>query len=212
MRICAAQFIKANGARKVAVVASFLFPSLAAADPPRVQKVSILERGIYEAEPKGPSGVRGALGPVQRVQAVTLVTSTATIPGRKSVRFGVRYMVVGAPRGAPVDVKLVTAFPNGGIVDSRDGRTHLRSEYTVRSAIGSIGYREFHFDDASEIIPGYWTFEFWVGASKVGEQTFCIYEIHQKHSLPPPTSAVCSVPIAYLGQLSPPRHAESMTR
>lgn len=196
MCVCPAQFIKASGALTAAVVTSFVFSSLAAADTSRVEKVSILERGVYQATPKGPSSVRGTLGPVQRVQGATLVTSTTTIPGRQSLRFGVRYMVIGAPRGAAVDIKLVTAFPNGGLVDPKDGRTHLRSEYTVRGAIGSIGYREFHFDDPSEIIPGYWTFEFWVGASKVGEQKFCVYDTIQTQ-LQSTSTDVCQVPVAY---------------
>lgn len=117
---------------------------------------------------------------MQRVRNAKLVESTTRIPGRKLVRFGVRYIVRGVPQGAEAEIRMVTRFP-----DSRPARAdynrlrHLQSEYTVRSLLGSVAYREFLFDDIREVVPGEWAFEFWFGTSKVGEQKFCVYDVGQ---------------------------------
>lgn len=94
--------------------AASLFAILAASasqsEDYRVDRVSVLERGIFEASNHGPPIGHSRFGPVTNVRGVSLVQSTATIPARKSLRFGLRYVITGAPAGAPVEIRLVTAF------------------------------------------------------------------------------------------------------
>jgi len=157
------------------LVALLLGPIVASASGTRVVRVAILERGIYAAKVSGSTAVIGTLGHVQSVRNARLVESTTSIPGRTAVRFGLRYVVHGIPKGAEVELRLTTRFPDEGILTS-DERRHLQSEYKMTIAIGSVGYREFQFHDVSEIIPGEWVFEFWFGPAKVGEQKFCVYD------------------------------------
>ncbi|MDT9702363.1 DUF3859 domain-containing protein, partial [Streptomyces sp. P17] len=89
------------------------------------------------------------------------VRSTTTIPARQSLRFGLRYVVEGAPAGARVELRLVTVFPEPGLLDPASGVRHYESEYTIRGSIGTQAYREFMFDHTWEIVAGEWIFEFW---------------------------------------------------
>lgn len=144
---------------------------------PTVERVSILERGIYSAESTGSIAALGTVGYVEKVRNAKLLENTTSIPGRKALRFGVRYFVSGVPNGTEVELRLVTRFPGEGLTVGVDERTrHLHSEYKMRMALGSTGYREFQFNDKREIVAGEWTFEFWFGSRKVGEQKFCVYD------------------------------------
>lgn len=180
-----------SNAFSVAVIVATLSLGQAAGDAsePLVTRVSILERGIYSAESTGLVAAVGTLGAVQHVRKAKLVESTTHIPGRKLVRFGVRYVVHGVPRGAEMEIRLITRFPNSEPTIAHNNQLpHSQGEYKIRTRLGSIGYREFLFDDPREIIPGEWAFEFWFGAKKIGEQKFCVYDVEAKN--PHPCAAV----------------------
>ena len=155
-------------------------PSASQSEDHRVDRVSVLERGIFQASSSGlPSG-HSSFGPVSKVQDVSLLQSTTTIPARKSLRFGLRYVVTGAPVGAPVEIRLVTRFPETGLRDPVSGVRHYQSEYTIRGTIGAPAYREFLFDRSWEIVSGEWVFEFWQAGRKIGMQTFCVKDAGTK--------------------------------
>lgn len=67
--------------------------SSASASEPLVRRMSIIEHGIHVSETTGAAAAVGTLGVVQRVRAPRLVENTTLIPGRRSARFGVRYLV-----------------------------------------------------------------------------------------------------------------------
>ncbi|MFH1346409.1 MAG: DUF3859 domain-containing protein [Pseudomonadota bacterium] len=139
------------------------------------ERVSVLERGIFQAGSRGLPTVRSSLGPVTRVRDVSLIQSTTTIPARISMRIGLRYVITGTPIGASVEIRPVTRFPEMGLLDPISGVRHYRSEY-IRSAIGAPAYREFLFDRSWEIVPGEWAFEFWQGGRNIGMQKFCVID------------------------------------
>lgn len=155
---------------------SVLASSVSQADEHRVDRVSVRERGIFQAQSGGPPVDPSRLGPVTKVRDVSLVRSTTTIPARKSLRFGLRYVIDGVPAGARVEIKLVTRFPEAGLLDPITGVRHQESEYTIPHTIGAPAYREFRFDRSWEIVPGEWVFEFWHGGRKIGMQKFCVLD------------------------------------
>lgn len=163
--------------------------SVTSAAEPEVRRVSIIEHGIYSSEPTGIAAAIGTLGIVRQVRNPKLVANTTLIPGRRSVRFGVRYEVHGVPPGAEAELKLITRFPS----DQLGKSLHPPSEYLMRLKIGSTAYREFIFDSDHEVIPGEWTFEFWYGSRKIGAQKFCVYEADPSR---PSGRAGCSAAIA----------------
>lgn len=155
---------------------AFLPVSAALPDQHRVDRVSVFERGIYRASGGGSPIAVSSFGSVTKVRDVSLVQSTTTIFARKSLRFGLRYVIAGSPSGAPVDIRLVTRFPTGGVLDPVAGTRHYASEYNIRGAIGVPAYREFMFDQSWEIVAGEWVFEFWQAGRNIGSQRFCVLD------------------------------------
>jgi len=147
-------------------------------------KVVVFEPGIYQAVTAGPHRTHSTLGPVARVRNETLVVPTTTIPARKSLRFGLRYVVLGAALGGEVDIQLITRFPEPGLTNPLTGAKITESQYSIRTATGAIRYREFRFDHSWEIIPGKWVFEFWHAGRKIGSQNFCVIQSSQIDEIP----------------------------
>lgn len=159
-----------------ALLSTILSVSAARPDEHRVDRVSVFERGIYRASGGGSPIAVSSFGSVTKVRDVSLVQSTTTIVARKSLRFGLRYVIAGSPSGAPVDLRLVTRFPEAGLFDPVAGIRHYASEYSIRGAIGVPAYREFMFDQSWEIVPGEWAFEFWQAGRNIGSQRFCVLD------------------------------------
>lgn len=170
---------------------SFLFVCAALSDDNRVDYVSIAERGIFTASSESLPIALSSFGSVIKARNISLVRSTTTIIARKSLRFGLRYVIIGAPVGAPVDIRLVTRFPDAGLLDPATGVRHYVSEYTMRGAIGIPAYREFVFDHSWEIVAGEWVFEFWQADRKIGSQRFCVLDAESSPQQPDPSKASC---------------------
>lgn len=149
--------------------------SVSQSDEHRVDRASVLERGIFQAQ-NGPSIGRSSFGLVTKVRDVSLVQSTTTIPARRSLRFGLRYVITGTPAGAEAEVRLITRFPEVGLLDPITGVRHHESEHTTRVLVGAPAYREFRFDQSWEIVSGEWVFEFWHAGRKIGMQKFCVID------------------------------------
>lgn len=170
-----------------------VFASVSQSDEHRVDRASVLEPGIFQAQSGGPPVGHSSFGAVTKVRDVSLVQSTTTIPARKSLRFGLRYVVDGTPVGAKVEIKLVTRFPEEGLLDPITGVRHHVSEYTVRGVVGAPAYREFRFDQSWEIVSGEWVFEFWHAGRKIGMQKFCVIDVESApHASTPLQSANCA--------------------
>jgi hypothetical protein len=184
-----------NFPRAFWTAATFLFAPLwvpaALPDDHRVDRVSVFERGIYQASSGSSPIAESSFGSVTKVRDVSLVQGTTTIPARKSLRFGLRYVIDGAPAGAPVDIRLVTRFPEAGLLDPVAGFRHYESEYTIRGAISTPAYREFMFDQSWEIVAGEWVFEFWHAGRKIGSQTFCVLDAESAPHQSAPLHAHC---------------------
>lgn len=146
-----------------------------------VDKVAIIEAGIYSART-----VRNVARPhdpkaTYTVDRIELLESTTTVPARRGIRFGFRYVILGSPKGKNVELGLAINFPKPGFHAPGSDTTYLRSEVTAVRPVGKMAYREFQFDHDWEMIPGLWTFEFWHGDRKVGEQSFCVVkELQEK--------------------------------
>jgi len=172
-----------------AVLFAFLSVSAGLSDEFRVDGVRGLERGIFHASSGDRPIAQSSLGAVANVRNASLVQSTTTIPARKSLRFGLRYVIEGAPAGARVELRLVTVFPEAGLLDPASGVRHHESEYSIRGTIGAQAYREFMFDQTWEIVAGEWMFEFWHDGRKLGSETFCVLDAESApHRSDPPTA------------------------
>jgi len=148
----------------------------AGADNHAVISVTIIERGQYYAVSAGLSPRAGSMGPLHTVHSVHLLANTTSIPANHRVRFGLRYVVEGHPPGAIVELRMVTRFPNGGLLDPSTKKRHAIHEYRMPVQIGIAGYRDYTLDETWEIVPGRWVFEFWLNHRKLKEQEFCLFD------------------------------------
>lgn len=98
----------------------------------------MLETGIFQAQSGDVPDGHSSFGPITKVWDALLVQSTTTIPARKSLRFGLRYVINGAPAGAKVEIKFITHFPEAGLLDPVTGIRHYESEYTAQRVIGAL--------------------------------------------------------------------------
>jgi hypothetical protein len=142
----------------------------------RVDRIVIFERGQYIARTSVVSPRSGTMGQLRTVRDAHLLAATTSIPARRHNRFGLRYVVQGEPRAATVELRMVTRFPDGGIVDPATGRRHFTDEYRMPVQIGARNYRDYQLDEHWEAVPGRWTFEFWLNDRKLKEQEFCLFD------------------------------------
>lgn len=181
--------IKFNRNAIIGAAAVFLAsaPVAAISQEIEVNKVVVIERGVFRGRDEGRPVAESRLGAVANVRDTMLLQSTTTIRARRSLRFGVRYRVNGTPNGAEIALRLVTRFPDPGLPDPVTGGRLHESAYEIRASIGEHSYRGFTFDQLREIVPGEWIFEFWYGERMIGSQRFCVLEAEpRKLSSEPP--------------------------
>ena len=150
-------------------------PDSAPAETPRIDRIEIVEKGIYRApvvkkieDPNLLAGYRLVTGKLEHVK------DTTTIPATKGIQFGFRYLVVGEPKGAKVPVRIVAIYPKGGRFNPNNGKTAERDEWPQSATIGSTG--RFCFTLEWGRVPGVWMLQVWGKDQKYAEQEFTLVQ------------------------------------
>lgn len=152
-------------------------PSLPANAQAPIERVHIIEHGVYRAETvKRQDAAKGGMI-INTVQNPRLISNTTTILAAVGVRFGLRYTTT-----ASTELRLVIRFPPGGLRDPVTQQVSFQSEFTVVSAPRATNYWEYHFEHDWEVAPGQWIFEFWLNDKKLVEQRFCVYELNNLYA------------------------------
>ena len=150
-----------------------LTPFDAFAQTPHIDRIDIVEYGIYTADKTGchrdAQGINRCLPSNVRHAA-----TTSTVPAQLGVEFGLRYRVVGKPVGSPIKIERVRLLPAPGFEqpDAKDAIRRL--ERVDDTTVGGTVFAEYGFDDPWELITGPWILEFWNGDSKIFTQTFTV--------------------------------------
>lgn len=156
----------------LAVWSSFAAVVGAHAQPSQIQRIEIIEYGIYTVDKQ--SCQRDAQG-IERCDRsdVRHAATTWTIPAQKGVEFGLKYRVIGAPSGARVTLKRDWLLPAPGFLPP--GKQPIsRLDRTDNVAIGNAIFVSYGFDDPWEMVPGPWILEIWYGDRKLSSQTFTV--------------------------------------
>jgi hypothetical protein len=158
----------------IALLGLALASAHAGAQETRVDRIQVLEYGIYEASVA--YSERDANWVLQsRVGDVRHVKRTRKVPAKLGVRFGFGYVVVGSPQGAKVTLRKVTRFPPPGLKSPAAKQALKFSEVAVTRTIGrEAGYVDYGFDDPWELVPGRWTIELWLGDRRLAAQSFTV--------------------------------------
>lgn len=145
-----------------------------------INRIQILETGIYRAETIKRTDAPGSTGVINTVQNPRLINGTTTVPGLVGVRFGLRYVPLGDATGSNAPLKLVITFPPAGLRNPDTRQLLFRSEHMATVPIGASLYWEYHFENEWEIVSGLWIFEFWHQGAKLTEQRFCVYALRSQ--------------------------------
>jgi hypothetical protein len=171
-----------------ALVVAFLIGVATApsrAESVRVEGVVITEFGIYQTDDKKVVDDPNLAGNKRVVTSnVVRKAETTQIPGQLKTIFGVRYKIVGAPVGQPVELQFATKFPDPGLKDPSSGQAIRDNSFAQIRTIGDIHYRGYGFDNDWEIVPGKWTFQFSYEGRILAEQVFYVSKTEQSCSAP----------------------------
>lgn len=158
----------------VAVLMAVARPSLG--QPVRIDRIELLDVGLYRAERAGHMGVPGSVaGSINRLTSVTFYERTTRVPAAVGVRFGLIFDLIGAPSGAVVPLRAIWRFPAPGLRDPRSGKVYTESVEDFPSPIGEPRQRGYGFDNDWELVPGEWTLEILHGQRRLLSQTFTVY-------------------------------------
>ena len=152
--------------------ALFFVAGIAAAGAQEATGVEVYEYGIYER-----GAILGEFAPPNQGYRHTAVSgmqhleTTKVVPGRLGVTFGVRYRIQGG-LGFRVPVRVVLKFPPQGLLSPGFPEPLFLDETERMSELGGDNFSAHTFDYPWEIEPGIWTFEFWSGDTKLGEEQF----------------------------------------
>jgi hypothetical protein len=145
------------------------------AQTPQVDRVDVVEYGIYTANTQSTQLAPGtAAGTVSTINDIQHAATTRTIPAQQGVRFGFRFVVVGAPAGTVVPLHMVTIFPPPGLTNPATQQLKAQSEYDTNAPIGATWYKGYSFTNDWEVLPGNWTMQVWYQGRKLAEQTFTV--------------------------------------
>lgn len=145
------------------------------AETPQVDRIDIIEAGIYQANVERVEEVKGTInGRLDILSDINIIEITTTIPACVGTLFGIKFNVVGAPKYATVPLTMVLRLPPQGLRDPKAGETYFRSEYVSGGIISDNRYVGYSFDQDWEAVPGTWTFEIWYQDRKLAEQSFTV--------------------------------------
>ena len=157
----------------------FLPPAVAgdacAQSSSKVERIEIVEAGIYRAETAGIEQAPGTATRQRNILSDTrLLVSTTRVEAKLGMHFGMRYRVVGTPNLATVKLVSVTQYPAPGLKNPKGDKPQTRGEHSLFATIGQINYRGYMFEHEWEMVAGAWTLELWDGQRKLASQTFTV--------------------------------------
>jgi len=163
--------------RSLSIVAVLALAAAVSAcgEAPKVERVEIVETGVYRVEVAKTTQAAGTARGVQDELAnVTLASNTTTVPARIGTKFGVRYRVVGSPNRASVKMTAIVRFPGEGLRNPKTGERRAQDVTQWTRNIGAVTYNGYSFDEGWELVPGTWTYEIWHEGRKLAEQSFTV--------------------------------------
>jgi hypothetical protein len=155
-----------------AFIAAIVIGTIGIVQVPTPQRVDIYEFGTYSSSPAFEVGLSRQGVPQTVVDRIDLIEATQTIVARIGVEFGFRFRIVGTPYGARVPVTYVMRYPEPGLLAPKRSVPFVEDVYTWPGWLSEHNFRTLRFDSRSDLVPGIWTIEVWVGGKKLAEQKF----------------------------------------
>ena len=128
----------------------------ASPEPVHVQGVQILEYGTYTSDIEYFMRDDGVVDHNKIIASnFVLVEATDQVQADLDTGFGVRYVVLGQPEGAPVQLDVVVDHPP--LTNPQTGEAYTQSKADFTRIIGRPEYTVWTFDQGWSLAPGVWT-------------------------------------------------------
>lgn len=152
-------------------------PVAAVAAEPMVERIDVLDAGIFTIETGATTAEPGAPGgETTAVTKATLLEATTTVPAAIGTDFGFGYTVVGEPEGEMATLDFVASYPEPGLADPDADEPIRELRFSREKAIGATDYFGYTPEVDWEVVPGAWTFEIWFEGKQLASQTFTMTE------------------------------------
>jgi hypothetical protein len=163
--------------RVPAFLAILAATTVAAAAEPSVERIDVLDAGIFALEIGATTAEPGAPGgETTAVTKATLIEATTTVPAAIGTNFGFRYTVVGEPEGEMATLDFVASYPEPGLADPDADAPIRELRFSREKAVGATDYYGYTPEVEWELVPGAWTFEIWFEGKQLASQTFTMTE------------------------------------
>lgn len=147
----------------------------AAAQPARIDRITIVESGLLEARKIDQLATPGtATGHTSVLDSVVFYESSRNVPARIGVQFGVRYRIAGMPSGQEATIRIKWLVPAPGMRNPLTGAVTRVDEADETVTIGTDRLAGYKFSQAWEVVPGKWTLELWSDDRRLGSVTFTV--------------------------------------
>lgn len=161
------------------IIAAFylaLIGTACLAQTPQVTRADVTEFGEYTLQVQTTDQTSNNGIPQSTVTGVQLLSQTRVIHLHKDLHFGFRCTIVGEPKDADINVRMVTIYPPAGLQRHGETTPIQRDESVRERSIGDNYYRGYTINDDWMMVPGDWTFEMWYGDQKLVSQTFTMVQ------------------------------------
>ena len=147
-------------------------------------EAQMLEYGIFSGGNKlAFKDTRSPNGKVLLGGPVKLEKQTSNIPARLNLEFGVRFVISDASVEAPVRLHLVYLFPPINHLGSGKQSNRYEVDVTVKPK-DKNSFMLWDLTEASELVPGQWTFQIFHDNRKLLEQNFHLVSEKRAYVVP----------------------------
>jgi hypothetical protein len=151
-----------------------LSATAALAQSAHVDRIEIVEYGLYDLKTIKKAGSPGIASGVLLGTEGRLIERTTTIPARQGVAFGYTVKIYGSPEGGTVTVRDINIVPEPGLRNPKTGNVIYREEATYTRKIGETYRSDYQLSYDWTLLPGKWVFQLWIDDRKMAEQIFTL--------------------------------------
>lgn len=145
------------------------------AQAPQIDRIDVVEYGIYTADEQAHKLVPGAAAGTENIVGnIHHILTTRNIPAQQGVHFGFLFTPIGGPEDKTVTFRQVTIFPPSGLRNPDTQQLSVQEEYDIDARLGKTIFKGYCFDNDWEVVPGAWTFQLWYQGRKLVDQVFTV--------------------------------------
>ncbi len=138
------------------------------------KEVKIVDYGIYSADVVREKKDDSPGGKTNYLSEIKLLRQTDRVPAVIGTRFGIRFVVRGAPATEAVKLKARILYPGLRPPGSRE--PVYRSDDEIRVAAGETFFQGILLEFDWALVPGRWTFQVFSGDKLMAEKAFEVFK------------------------------------